>query len=419
MASTAPDRFLSLDVVRGVAVMGILLLNIVAFSMPLPAYFNPTAYGGATGLDLAVYLVNFILFDGKMRGLFSLLFGASLLLVTERAAARGDSPAKVHFARMTWLLVFGLLHLWLIWWGDILSHYALVGMIAFFCRRMDVRSLITLAAMLLLVQLLASALIPLGVAQAQAAPTRPEAVALLRELDTGFGQPPQPWLAADIAAHRADWIAIARDAFAMSSLTPLHGVLQYGYETLAYMLLGMAAWKSGMLAGNWTPDRYRRWAIIGLGLGVAVYTLLAAYMVSRGFDLFSVTLAAWTLAVPIRPVMILGWASLILLAMRPGGGLTGRLAAAGRMAFSNYLLTSVVCTMLFYGYGFGWYGALTRAQLYPVVIAIWCAMLLWSKPWLDRFAYGPLEWAWRSLSRGAAQQLRRSIPARKIANASQ
>src|ERR1044071_7024461 len=103
MTTTATDRYLTLDAVRGVAVMGILLLNIIAFSMPAPAYFNPAAYGGSTGLDLGVWLANFIVFDGRMRGLFSFLFGASLLLVVDRAAAKGESAAQVHYSRMIWL----------------------------------------------------------------------------------------------------------------------------------------------------------------------------------------------------------------------------------------------------------------------------------------------------------------------------
>ena len=126
----APPRLPLLDVVRGVAVCGILLLNILAFALPQAAYVNPRAYGGWHGSNYAVYIVNFILFDGKMRGLFSFLFGASMLMVIERAQASGRSPARIHYARMAWLLVFGLAHLWLIWWGDILTLYAPIGMIA-------------------------------------------------------------------------------------------------------------------------------------------------------------------------------------------------------------------------------------------------------------------------------------------------
>jgi len=109
-----------------------------------------------------------------------------------------------------------------------------------------------------------------------------------------------------------------------------------------------------------------------------------------------------------RPPMIAGWICLILLLARPGGALTTLLAAAGRMAFTNYLATSLICTTLFYGYGLGWYGHLSRWQLYPVVFAIWAAILIWSRLWLAHFRFGPFEWLWRSLARGSFQPIRGS-----------
>jgi uncharacterized protein len=118
---------------------------------------------------------------------------------------------------------------------------------------------------------------------------------------------------------------------------------------------------------------------------------------------------AWSLAatVPFRPAMVIATAALIILATRGGGALVDRIAAAGRVAFTNYLGTSLIMTTLFYGYGLGLFGALGRAQLWLVVLAMWGLMLLWSKPWLDRFRYGPLEWLWRSLARGEMQAMRR------------
>src|SRR4029079_19331024 len=154
-ATTAPgERIATLDIVRGVAVMGILAMNIVAFAMPGAAYPNPMAYGTEGPADLASWVFSFILIDGKMRGLFSFLFGASLLLVVERAEASGQSPARVHCSRMAWLLVFGLVHFYLIWWGDLLSLSAPVGMIAFLFRRFTVRHMTHIGIGLILVQFL-------------------------------------------------------------------------------------------------------------------------------------------------------------------------------------------------------------------------------------------------------------------------
>src|SRR6476661_893323 len=148
-----PRRIATLDTVRGVAVMGILAMNIVAFSMPFQAYMNPTAYGLESQADLGSWLFSFIFIDGKMRGLFSFLFGASTLLVIQQARAAGESPAKIHYARMFWLLIFGLLHFYFIWFGDILTMYAITGLILFFFRNLKVRTLIVWGIALLLVQM--------------------------------------------------------------------------------------------------------------------------------------------------------------------------------------------------------------------------------------------------------------------------
>jgi uncharacterized protein len=152
---------------------------------------------------------------------------------------------------------------------------------------------------------------------------------------------------------------------------------------------------------------------LGFGIGVPATALLALIPIEHGFDIPSVAAASLVWSVPIRPVMIVGWACLIALLVRPEGWLTTRVAAAGRAAFSNYIGTTIVCTTLFYGYGVGLYGRLSRAELYLVAAGVCGMMLLWSKPWLAHFRYGPLEWLWRSLARGRMQ------PMRRIANASQ
>ena len=410
MASVNAQRVQSLDVVRGVAVLGILLLNIVSFGMPEAAYFNPRAYGGSHGADLAAYLINFVLFDGKMRGLFSFLFGASMLLIVERAEASGRNPALVHFSRMGWLLVFGLAHLWLVWRGDILAHYALVGMLAFALRGLKPAQMLPLAVMLVIANTLIFTGMPISVLAAQ----RPAANAAeaadnarqLHDLISGFGVPAPAEIAHELALYRGGYVEIVRERFAELAYSPLAIFALFGCETLAYMLFGMAAFRTGMLTGAWDRRRYLRWLLVCWGIALPAYIALAAYLVHADFSLFAVTLAVMALATPIRPLMIAGWACLILLLAKSGGVLTTRLAAAGRMAFTNYLATSLLCSTFFNGYGFGWFGYLSRWQLYLVVLAVWALILLWSKPWLEHFRYGPFEWLWRSLARARLQPIR-------------
>jgi uncharacterized protein len=184
-------RIATLDIVRGVAVMGILAMNIVAFAMPFQAYMNPAAFGTDGPADLASWLLSFIFVDGKMRGLFSFLFGASMLLVIEKAEAKGEDAARIHFRRMLWLLLFGLVHLYLIWFGDILTGYALVGMIAWFLHGLSNRAMVRLGIALLFVQLLVFAGLAFGafgLSAAAAAPgASPETVEEWRSLEQDFG----------------------------------------------------------------------------------------------------------------------------------------------------------------------------------------------------------------------------------------
>ena len=411
-APAAGDRNFTLDFVRGVAVMGILIMNIAGFALPETAYFNPRAYGGATGADLGVYLFNFVLFDGKMRGLFSFLFGASTLLVIERATARGESAARVHYARMAWLLIFGLAHLYLLWWGDILHHYAVIGMVLFAFRNAPIRSLVRGAIILVALQTLLTAGLAASVAQNAREVSRPHptqaALAERADFESSFGKPSDAEIAETLAVYRGSYPGILANRWEENRFALVNSTAFVGMETLAYMLLGMAALRSGMLRGQWSRKRYARWALVCAAIALPCYIALAVYLVIAKFSAFAVVLAVITLSTPVRPVMILGWAALLaLLAQTARGALADRIAAAGRMAFTNYLTTTIICTTLFNGYGFGLFGELGRVQLYLVVFAMWGLMLLWSKPWLDRFRYGPFEWLWRSLARGERQAMAR------------
>ncbi|WP_174297837.1 DUF418 domain-containing protein [Sphingomonas bacterium] len=402
--SLPPARIATLDLIRGVAVTGILLMNIQSFAMPEAAYLNPAAYGGAHGWNLAVWATELVLVDGKMRGLFSCLFGASLLLVAERA---GERAVGVHFRRMAWLLAFGLAHLVLVWDGDILVHYALVGSVAFTFRRRPPHALVAAAVALIVGQLALSLNTPLAIDQiaAEIAGGHPSVAALHDAplLGDQFGIPGRSTIAAQVALHRGPWTGLVAYRLAEAPGLVAGTVWSVGPETLAYMLLGMAALKGGMLTGGWPDARCRRMAAVGFGIGVPLGALMAWWVAARGFDARTVAWEALVLSAPLRPPMIAGWAASIVL-LRPDGAVGSRVAAAGRMAFSNYLGTSLVCAGLFDG--LDQFGGFSRIGLLPIVLALWFAMLLWSRAWLARFRYGPMEWAWRSLARGRLAPIR-------------
>jgi uncharacterized protein len=406
-----PPRIVTLDIVRGVAVMGILAMNMVGFAMPQAAYLNPNAYGGESGWDYASWAFSFVFIDGKMRGLFSFLFGASLLLVIRKAEAKGESPARVHFRRMLWLLLFGWLHYLFIWYGDILTGYASIGMIAWFYRNKPVHRLVIAGAILVLVELAVMAALALHVhaLAAAAAGPHPDAATLadLRVMSEDVAVPSAAELAAQMRLYLGGWWGLARSQLVDHPGEPLMMLVAFGWETLGYMLFGMAALKSGFFTGSWEDGRYRRIAAAGFAVTVPAYAGLAWLLWSHGFTvpgIFALSMAATVL---LRPVMVAAIAASIILITRRGGHLTQRIAAAGRAAFTNYLGTSILMTCLFYGWGAGLFGRFSRIELWVVVFAMWALMLAWSKPWLERHHYGPFEWVWRSLARWRWQPMRR------------
>lgn len=399
---TTPTRLLPLDAVRGAAVLGILLLNIVDFAMPAYAYVDPTFYGGDTGANWAAWALNFALADGKFRGLFTLLFGASTALIADHVT----NPARTHYARMATLLIIGMAHAYLIWSGDILVSYAICGALLYAALRWTTPTLLAIAAILMIGQLATGAATYTAARNFEAQATAPDAKPETRakwakyrgELETMRAEIPQ-----DLAAYRGGWSTALPhridEAFkAQTRIMP--ATLP---EAFALMLLGIALFRTGFFAGSWPRRRYLQLIAIGYGIALPLYLPLIHWLDATAFSPIALALAQPLHLTLLRPFLMLAHAATVILLL----GHSPRLAAVGRMALTNYLATSLICTFLFCGYGLGLYGHLERWQLYPIVLAIWAAMLLWSKPWLDRFAYGPAEWLWRSMARGRLQPLRR------------
>lgn len=408
----AATRYESLDAIRGVAVMGILAMNIVAFALPMSAYFNPAAGGPPSGSDLATWAFNFVFVDSKMRGLFSILFGASTLLVIENATAGGRSAAGSHYMRMLWLLLFGLAHYYFIWFGDILSLYAVCGLLLFLFRNLSIRALLIWAGVFLLLALalLGSTWISFAALEAGHLPAA-DAAAMREQMDqfNAMMGPNSPTYAKDVAHFLGSYAQIAGMRLGEAAIEPLIQVMLFAWETMALMLIGMALYKSRMLTGEWSAARYAKWAGLCFAIAAPVLAWMAWHSIETGFATMTVFSTSLVLSLPFDILMAVGWAALIMLLIqtRASDAVRARLAATGRMAFTNYLVTSIVMTTIFYGYGLGLFGSIGRAPLYLFCFGMWAAMLLWSKPWLARFHYGPLEWLWRSLSRLGLQPMRK------------
>ena len=415
---TIGERFASIDAIRGFAVCGILVMNIVSMGEPGYAYIDPTYYGGAKGWDLLAWCLAYVFADGKMRMLFTMLFGASLAITTDRA----EHPALLHYPRMAWLLVFGMIHCWFFWYGDILVEYALIGMLLFVARKWPPLALFYAAAVLVLVETGLELSSAMYASQMQHAAELPGATQAARDAWAAVRNemaPPTQIIAFELEKYRGSFL----DAFA--ARVPMATMFQTQFlpvnliGSTGIAAFGLGLYRAGFLTGAWRRQTY--WALVGAGVIACVaYIPLVQLIITRSFDPVLLPITN-NISLILRPLVALGYASTIILLLRAGKirWLTVRLEAAGRMAFTNYLGTTLIATTLFYGYGFGLFGYLSRAELYIIVFAIWAFILLWSRIWLTRYRYGPLEWLWRSLARCQLQPMRADRHHAVIANQTQ
>jgi len=396
-------RVLALDALRGLAVIGIVPMNVLVYSMPSAAYVNPRAWGGTGPIEVALWALIFLVIEDKFRNLFAMLFGAGVAILMSRPQPR---PLAAHYARMIALFTIGFVHATLLANNDILRLYALAGLVL---PLFQPRLLLGVAAFLVVAQLAVAgyftwdwlaywwrwhtgAVTELGpLARAEAAfGADPATLAYMMErgsetfgerLDRRLGDLGDPLL------------------------TALAGIP----STLAAMLVGVAFWRSGLLAGEWPRDRalhLARWAML---IALPVLALLAAWAIWSGFSAVVTAANALVWSAPFDLILAIGWAALamVVFTRHAASPAVQRLAAVGRMALSNYLATSLVFASIFAAWGLGLFGQVGRIGALAICLAPVGLMLLWSPPWLARFRHGPIEWAWRSAASGRALPLKR------------
>ena len=420
---TGIERVTAIDMLRGVAVLGILVMNIYAFAMSFAAYQNPLAQGGTEWYNLATWFFTHVFFDQKFMTIFSMLFGAGLVMMATRADVRGTPCKGVWFRRNFWLLVIGALHGYLLWFGDILFHYALMGMLIFWFRKRSPRALMIIAFTLLSVGMLASfsggtMMQQLQKEVAEVQQLKDAGEALTEEQDeilkqwqdmSAFMKPPLEQVAEDTAAYTGDYVGIVAHRAQIVVMMQTQGTLGFViWRVGGLMLLGMAFMKLGILSGARDPAFYRRMILIGYGLGVPIVALGAWNLSMHDWDMI------WTFRIGGMPnyvgsiLIAMGHIGLVMTAARSGvmPKLMQRFSAVGRMAFTNYLLHSIILTTVFYGYGFGLYGQIPRFWQMGFVVAV-IGLQLWMSPlWLTHFRFGPAEWLWRSLTYWRWQPMR-------------
>jgi uncharacterized protein len=426
------ERHFSVDVMRGVALLGILAMNIVSFGWPGVAYGNPMSGGGFDGLDRFIWYFNHLFFEMKMMTTFSMLFGAGLVLMDQRAEARGAHIRGVYYRRVLWLLAIGLVHAYLIWTGDILVLYAECGLFLYFFRNLAPRTLIILgiAALLYLVPILTG--ITAGIDYAKDYFSHADARVLAREQ---AGQPAElrdradqlvwhGWMAEkfqdspekelkswneQLKIHRGGYWGIVKDRSGSLFAEHTIGFLLAGWSVaMGRMLIGMGLMKMGVFSAKRSRRFYLWMMALGYGIGLPLMIFDANQLISHKFSGTYEMHGGLYYNFFGSMVVALGHVGLVMLIVQSGAlaWLTKRLAAVGRMALSNYLTHSIVCTTLFYGYGFGLFGTINRTGLAAIVLVIWVSQLLISPIWLRHFRYGPAEWLWRSLTYWKRQPMR-------------
>jgi len=398
-------------------------MNIVAFAWPQAGYENPVFSGGDTLSNRASWMVNQVFFNSKMMSLFSMLFGAGLVLMDERARERGASLWGVYYRRTLWLLVFGLAHAYLIWWGDILYFYAACGLVLFFFRRLSANWLVGLGLVLLAI----SSLIGLGfvvfaglaeesaleVASAEAVGEKPTEfqVGMAKAWNEGireFARPTQESIDKEIEIYRGGYLGILAHRAPFLFFFQTFGLaLIMFWAAGGRMLLGMGLAKLGVFSATCSWRFYQWLALVGYGIGLPLTVIGSLDVLWKNYEALDAPIGGLMFALGTVPVA-LGHAAVVMMICKAGmlPWATRPLAAVGQMALTNYLLQSLICTTLFYGYGLGWFARLDRASLWAVVIGVWALQLMISPLWLARFRYGPAEWLWRSLTYWKLQPMR-------------
>jgi len=431
-----PQRISSLDVLRGVAVLGILMMNIVFWAMPGICYEDPgVVKGDAQGANLWAWIVTTMFFEGTFRTLFSMLFGAGVILLTSRLEARmnerepgGLTVADIYYRRNIWLIVFGAFHAYvMLWIGDILYIYGLVGLVLYPFRR---QSPAKLAAMAILMLAIVDATY-----QYESWHTRRLSAdaAFVQAIEAGGGElttedqrtleqwkqkvaerkPGEAAIARRIARGHDGYVA----TFVRQAPTAAYFESKLTYRNMFWdaagmMFLGMALMKLGVLSGNRSNRAYWMMLMAGYAFGLAVNSFETWSVIRADFSIESMAFA-WTTYDIGRLAMTIGHIGAIMLVIRSGAlaWLIARLAACGQMALTNYLMQSVICGLIFNGYGLAQFGQWQRWQLYLAVAGVWIVQLLWSPWWLRHFQFGPAEWLWRSLTYWKCQPMRHINPA--------
>ena len=423
------ERIIILDSLRGIAILGILLMNIPGFALPAPVIYDPSVLNEwGTANFKTWYFIEWFL-EGSQRALFSLLFGAGIILFITRQGKKTEGlwPADYFFRRQLWLLLFGLFNAFvLLWFWDILFAYACCGMILFAFRRLSPKALIIASVICLLLMTLREnadfyrekATIYKGelVANLDSAKTKLTSVqqehlaAMTGMKEKATLESKKKEMEANLRKVTGDYHTFYEYQSERSFITETAFFYAVIWDVLLFMFLGMAFYKNGILMGNASSKVYWFMFVIGLGLGLVMSWYRLQPLIDFKFNRFDYTknvrIEFYEISRTLRAIGIFGF---IMLLFKSGWfkWLFALMRPVGQMAFTNYLMQSFLVGLFFYGIGFGMYGKLQRYEIYYVVLVTWILQIVWSHIWLRYFRFGPLEWLWRSLTYWKKQPFRK------------
>lgn len=425
------DRIKSIDTIRGFALLGILMMNIPGFGINWDFWYHIT-HSPRTGNDYYTFTAVFVFFEGTMRGLFSMLFGAGMVLfmLNKKDIPGQPTVAEYYYRRLLWLVLFGLINAFVILWeGDILFFYGLCGMLLFPFRKLKPKWLVVLALACVSIGMIKSEwgwseFREKRIAYNEAVDAKKENKKLNAEQEAAISgwmniekrQKPDTAQTNENRRKMRSGYGTIFNYFIPSNADGEIGYMYNGcWDMLAMMFLGMAMFAWGFFTNKLRTSTYAMWMLIGYGVGIPVGWVL----VQQGWlDFGAMGPGAyadrWRVSHEVflefrRIPLTIGHASLLMLIFRSGlvPWLMKALANVGQMAFTNYLMQSIICTFFFYGYGFGNYDKLYFHQLYYAVGAVWIFQIIFSAIWLSYFRFGPFEWLWRSLTYWKMQPMRK------------
>ncbi|MFC5046497.1 DUF418 domain-containing protein [Aquimarina hainanensis] len=383
-------RIESLDVLRGVAILGILIINIHYFSTLTIERYKPIIHGDFSGANKWLWIISYTFVKQRFMTLFSILFGAGVFLMYTVNKKKGREATKLHYVRMFWLLVFGCIHAYLIWWGDILVNYALCGLVVYGVRNLSPKIIFWIGGSIL-IGLLLPDIYKFYIQKATV------------DIPEEFWNPSKESITNQLKEFSGSWWEETPKRINKALYYQTTSFYTYSFWRVSgLMMIGMGLVKTGFITGKLSKKRYYNDLIISSAIGLPMSMLSVYLYLDSNFDYAMFSTSVYILFYISSMVMAYTYICILILCIQSSLFKKARkgLSNLGRMAFTNYILQNVICSLLFYGYGLGYYGKVDRVFLLYTVLVIWGVQLLYTTIWLHFFRYGPLEWLWKSLTYG-------------------